>query len=143
MLHYNYGIAQVAQILQGFDQLLIIPLMQPYAGFIQNVKYPYQLSANLRSQADALGFSSRQSIQRTIERQIGKTYIQHKTDALANFFQYFSGDYLLAFVGCAVGGIPIEKTVKTIWPFYLALLLALGLVAYVPAMSLWLPQLLN
>jgi tripartite ATP-independent transporter DctM subunit len=47
------------------------------------------------------------------------------------------------FVGCAVGGIPIEKTVKTIWPFYLALLIALGLVAYVPAMSLWLPQLLN
>ncbi|MEQ9561671.1 MAG: TRAP transporter large permease [Woeseiaceae bacterium] len=47
------------------------------------------------------------------------------------------------FVGCAVGGIPIEKTVKTIWPFYLALLVALGLVAYFPAMSLWLPQLLN
>jgi tripartite ATP-independent transporter DctM subunit len=47
------------------------------------------------------------------------------------------------FVGCAIGGIPIEQTVRTIWPFYLALLAALMLVAYVPAMSLWLPGLVN
>jgi TRAP-type C4-dicarboxylate transport system permease large subunit len=33
--------------------------------------------------------------------------------------------------------------VRTIWPFYLALLAALMLVAYVPAMSLWLPGLVN
>jgi TRAP-type C4-dicarboxylate transport system permease large subunit len=47
------------------------------------------------------------------------------------------------FVGCAIGGIAVEKTVRTIWPFYLALLVALALVIYIPAMSLWLPQLLN
>jgi len=47
------------------------------------------------------------------------------------------------FVGCAVGKIPIEQTVKTIWPFYLALLAALVAVIYVPSLSLWLPQLLN
>ncbi len=46
------------------------------------------------------------------------------------------------FVSCAVGGVPVEKTVRTIWPFYLALLFALALVAYVPAMSLWLPGVL-
>jgi len=47
------------------------------------------------------------------------------------------------FVGCAVGGIPIEKTVRTIWPFYLALIAALAAVAYLPSLSLWLPSLLN
>ena len=47
------------------------------------------------------------------------------------------------FVGCAVGDIPIERTVKTIWPFYLAMVIALGLIIYVPALSLWLPSLLN
>jgi TRAP-type C4-dicarboxylate transport system permease large subunit len=29
------------------------------------------------------------------------------------------------------------------WPFYIALLVALGLVAYVPAVSLWIPGLVN
>ena len=43
------------------------------------------------------------------------------------------------FVGCAIGQIPIEQTVRTIWPFYLALVLALIAVIYIPALSLWLP----
>jgi tripartite ATP-independent transporter DctM subunit len=47
------------------------------------------------------------------------------------------------FVGCAVGGIEIEKSVRTIWPCYLAMLLSLALIIYVPAISLWLPNLLN
>jgi tripartite ATP-independent transporter DctM subunit len=45
------------------------------------------------------------------------------------------------FVGCAIGGISIEQTVRTMWPFYLALLVALGLVTYIPAVSLWIPGL--
>lgn len=45
------------------------------------------------------------------------------------------------FVGAAVGGLPVEKAVKTIWPFYLALVAALMLVTYVPALSLALPAL--
>jgi len=47
------------------------------------------------------------------------------------------------FVGCAIGKIAIEQTVRTIWPFYVALIFALVAVAYVPALSLWLPALLN
>ena len=45
------------------------------------------------------------------------------------------------FVGCAVGRIRIEQAVRTIWPFYIAILVALLLVTYVPGVSLWLPSL--
>ena len=44
------------------------------------------------------------------------------------------------FVGCAIGGVRIEKAVATIWPFYLAMLAALLLTTYVPAVSMWLPN---
>ena len=47
------------------------------------------------------------------------------------------------FVGCAVGKIKIEEALKSIWPFYLAMLAALLLVAYVPQVSLFLPSLLK
>ncbi len=43
------------------------------------------------------------------------------------------------FVGCAVGKVPIERAVKTIWPFYAAILVALMLTTFVPAISLALP----
>lgn len=47
------------------------------------------------------------------------------------------------FVGAAVANLPVEKAVKTIWPFYLALVVALMLVTYVPALSLALPAALK
>ena len=46
------------------------------------------------------------------------------------------------FVGCAIGGISVGEVMRTIWPFYAALVAALLLVTYVPAFSLWLPRLL-
>jgi tripartite ATP-independent transporter DctM subunit len=47
------------------------------------------------------------------------------------------------FVGCAVGGVRLEEAVKTIWPFYLAILIALLFVTFVPAVSLTLPNLIG
>ena len=46
------------------------------------------------------------------------------------------------FVGCAIGGVSVSTVMRTIWPFYGALIFALMLVTYVPAFSLWLPNLL-
>ena len=45
------------------------------------------------------------------------------------------------FVGCAIGGISVGEVMRTITPFYSALILALMLVTYVPGFSLWLPRL--
>jgi tripartite ATP-independent transporter DctM subunit len=45
------------------------------------------------------------------------------------------------FVGAAVGKIPVESAVKTIWPFYCALIAALLVITFVPAISLTLPGL--
>ncbi len=44
------------------------------------------------------------------------------------------------FVGCAVGKVKIEDALKSIWPFYIAILAALILVTYVPQVSLLLPS---
>jgi tripartite ATP-independent transporter DctM subunit len=45
------------------------------------------------------------------------------------------------FVGCAIGKVSMEEVSKELWPFYGAMCLALLLVTYVPAISLWLPGL--
>ncbi len=45
------------------------------------------------------------------------------------------------FVGCAVGGITIEKSLRSIWPFYCAMLIVLLLVTAIPSISLTLPGL--
>jgi tripartite ATP-independent transporter DctM subunit len=45
------------------------------------------------------------------------------------------------FVACAIGRISIAESMRTIWPFYGASVAVLLLITYVPAFSLWLPQL--
>ena len=47
------------------------------------------------------------------------------------------------FVGCAIGDVPIQQAVRTIWPFYLAMLAALMLITFVPSVSLILPNLIG
>lgn len=43
------------------------------------------------------------------------------------------------FVGCSVAGISISKVIKPLLPLFVAMLIALVLVTYIPELSLWLP----
>ncbi|WP_195277135.1 TRAP transporter large permease [Anaerotruncus rubiinfantis] len=45
------------------------------------------------------------------------------------------------FVGCGIGDISVEKTVKAMIPMYLGMLFMLMVVTFVPQVSLWLPNL--
>jgi len=44
------------------------------------------------------------------------------------------------FIGCAIGEVSVGQVMRSIWPFYGALLVCLMLVTYVPAFSLWVPD---
>lgn len=45
-------------------------------------------------------------------------------------------------VGCGIGKVKIETTARHMLPFYLAMVVVLMLVTYMPAITLWLPSLL-
>ncbi|MCD8482978.1 MAG: TRAP transporter large permease [Verrucomicrobia bacterium] len=44
------------------------------------------------------------------------------------------------FVGCSVGKIPISQVVRPMIPFFFAMVIALMIITYFPALSLWLPS---
>lgn len=45
------------------------------------------------------------------------------------------------FVGCAVGKARPEDVVRTIWPFYSALIVVMLMITFIPELTLWLPGL--
>ncbi len=45
-------------------------------------------------------------------------------------------------VGCAIGKVTMEEVSRSIMIFYIPMLIVLGLVTYIPALTLWLPNLL-
>jgi len=46
------------------------------------------------------------------------------------------------FVGCAIGNISIEKITKSLWPFYFTLVVVLILITYIPAITMFLPNMI-
>ncbi|MCS4504243.1 C4-dicarboxylate TRAP transporter large permease protein DctM [wastewater metagenome] len=47
------------------------------------------------------------------------------------------------FVASSISGLRIETVARYLWPFLLVLITVVGLIAYVPAVTLWLPGLLG
>jgi TRAP-type C4-dicarboxylate transport system permease large subunit len=45
------------------------------------------------------------------------------------------------FVGCGIAKVSIQQIVKPVLPMYVAMIAVLGMVAFVPAVSEWLPSL--
>ncbi len=45
----------------------------------------------------------------------------------------------LLFIGCSVADLSIMKVIRPLIPFFIAMVIALMLITYIPALSLWLP----
>ena len=60
VLDHDDGVAQIAQLFEGGDQLFVVPLMQTDGGLVQNIQNTHKRRTDLRRQTDALGFTARQ-----------------------------------------------------------------------------------
>jgi tripartite ATP-independent transporter DctM subunit len=49
---------------------------------------------------------------------------------------------VLLFIACQVGGVGLEKVTRTIWKFVAVMMIVVFLVAYIPSLSTWLPNVL-
>jgi tripartite ATP-independent transporter DctM subunit len=47
------------------------------------------------------------------------------------------------FLGCSIGKITVEEVIKDFLPFYLSMIGMLLLITFIPAISLWLPSIIN
>ena len=50
---------------------------------------------------------------------------------------------VLLFVSMTIAKVSLNALLKEIWPFLIGLVIALGVITYLPALSLWLPKLLG
>ena len=60
VLDDNYRVAQITQVGEGGQQAVIVPLVEPDGGFVENVHDAYQSGADLARQADPLAFAAGQ-----------------------------------------------------------------------------------
>ena len=96
MLHHDQRITQIPQVLQGIQQLIVVPLMQTDAGLIQNIAYPHQTGADLRRQADSLCFAAGKACRCPGQREIIQSHVHQEAHSGADLLQdALSNEFLL------------------------------------------------
>ena len=77
--------------------------MQPDGRFVEQVEYASEAGADLRGEADALGFAARKRRCAAVEVDIPKADALQKSKAGTDLLQQLSGDFLFALLQLHVG----------------------------------------
>ena len=92
MFDHQDRVPDIPKGLQGLQKPEIVPGMEPDARFIQDIKDPHQLGADLGGQPDALSFTAGQGGRGSIEGQVIQSHIDQKFQAVIDLFQDPTGD---------------------------------------------------
>ncbi len=95
VLDHDYGVAEVAQVFQRFEQPRIIALMQPDGRLVQHVEHAGEAGADLRSEADALAFTAGERAGGARKREIIEADIDEELQPLADLLEDAGRDFLL------------------------------------------------
>ena len=75
------GIALVAERFEGLDQAVVVARVQADAGLVEHVEDAGEIGAELRGEADALGFAAGKRPGGAVEREIAEAHMVEKTQA--------------------------------------------------------------
>ena len=90
------GVAEVAEMFEGTEKARVVAGMEADARFVENIENAAETRADLRGQADALGFAAGEGGGGTIETEIAEADGEKKLDALGDFLERTGGDFFLA-----------------------------------------------
>ena len=85
VLDHEDGVAQVAQLLEGLNEPVVVALVKADRGLVENVEHAAKPRSDLRGEADALAFAAGERGGVAIEREVVETDGAEKFKALDDF----------------------------------------------------------
>src|SRR5207249_69607 len=105
VLNDQDGIAEIAEMFERAEEARIVSRVQADAGFVENIENATKSRADLRGQADALGFSAGKRGGRSVRAEITTTDGKQEIDAPGDICGRTRGEPLLAFGALCARGI--------------------------------------
>src|SRR5882762_351937 len=90
------GVAEIAKLLERAEKAGVVAGVQADAGLVENVENAAKARADLRGEADALGFAAGKRGGGAIQAEIAEADGEQEIDAFGNFFKRARGDFFLA-----------------------------------------------
>ena len=87
VLHHDHRVPQVAQPAQGAEEALVVALVEPDAGLVENVEHAHQPRSDLGREPDALGLASRERGRATPEREIVESHVSQEAEPVAHLLE--------------------------------------------------------
>ena len=94
MLHHDQSVSQVAQAVQRFQELGVVPLMQADARFVQNVQHAHEARPDLGRETDSLALAARERSRGPRERQVAQAHTAQEVKPAADLFDDLGRDQL-------------------------------------------------
>ena len=97
VLDDDQRVADVAQVLERFDEPRVVALVQADGGLVQNIQHADEARTDLRRQPDALCLAAGERARRAGKRQIPKPHVDQKAQARDDLLEDRGGDHAVLF----------------------------------------------
>ena len=88
VLHYDDGIALIAQLLQRGYELAVVALVQADGRLVEDVNHAHELGADLRGEADTLALAAGEGCRGTIQREVLKSHVHKELQSVGKLPQH-------------------------------------------------------
>ena len=95
VLDHDHGVAEVAQPLEGVDQLGVVALVEPDRGLVEDVEDAHQRRADLGGEPDPLRLAAGERRRRPLERQVADPDAVQEAQALGDLAHHEARDRAL------------------------------------------------
>lgn len=95
---HEHRVAQIAQMLERFDEALVIALMKADGGLVEDIEHTHKACADLCRKTNALRFATRKRGGRTFKREVTEAHVHQETQALGDLLHDRTCDHLLRLV---------------------------------------------
>ena len=92
VLHHDHRVADVAQVLERREQLLVVALVQPDRGLVEDVDDAGQLGADLAGEADPLALAAGEAGGGAVQGQVGEAHVEQEAQARADLLEELGRD---------------------------------------------------
>ena len=106
VLDHDQGVAQVAKPDQGFDQLLVVSLVEPDRRLVEDVEHSDQPRADLGGEPDPLRLSPGQGGGRAGQGEVVEADVDQELEAGPHLFQDPGGD-----LGLTLGQLQVSRPI--------------------------------
>ena len=95
MLDHDQRVAQIAQALEGREQLVVVALVQADGGLVQNIQHAHERRADLGRQTDALALAAGQRARRARQGQVFQADRLQEAQPVLDLLDHAVADFML------------------------------------------------